>query len=242
MPALVQRFGRRPLFWGMPILLAISLLLMALENALAAQWPAFGRPLAWLGVSLFFLQQVPFGMHWALVQEFVNDRIGPEARATVWSGTVARRPTRLRAAQRVAIFSAAKPRAHRRAVWRWPRRSCTDHRRHDRAPTRTVTRQRQSRLTATASKALALLPKAARSLLPSKLRNSNAAPKEHYDRQPLQATKARRENLANRDGTAAHGSHGHDREIQRPRSTNSPPFWAASERRNSFSNSPIAMV
>jgi hypothetical protein len=24
-------------------------------------------------------------MHWALVQEFVNDRIGPEARATVWS-------------------------------------------------------------------------------------------------------------------------------------------------------------
>lgn len=155
---------------------------------------------------------------------------------------VARRPTRLRAAQRVAIFSAAKPRAHRRAVWRWPRRSCTDHRRHDRAPTRTVTRQRQSRLTATASKALALLPKAARSLLPSKLRNSNAAPKEHYDRQPLQATKARRENLANRDGTAAHGSHGHDREIQRPRSTNSPPFWAASERRNSFSNSPIAMV
>ncbi len=84
-PALVQRFGRRPLFWGMPILLAISLLLMALENALAAQWPAFGRPLAWLGVSLFFLQQIPFGMHWALVQEFVNDRIGPEARATVWS-------------------------------------------------------------------------------------------------------------------------------------------------------------
>jgi hypothetical protein len=43
------------------------------------------RALAWLGVSMFFLQQIPFGMHWALMQEFVNHRIGGATRTTVLS-------------------------------------------------------------------------------------------------------------------------------------------------------------
>ncbi|MBK8100171.1 MAG: hypothetical protein IPK26_23970 [Planctomycetes bacterium] len=34
---------------------------------------------------MFVLQQVPFGMHWALLQEFVNHRIGSAARTTVMS-------------------------------------------------------------------------------------------------------------------------------------------------------------
>jgi hypothetical protein len=36
-------------------------------------------------VAMFFVQQVPFGMHWALLQEFVNHRIGPGTRTTVLS-------------------------------------------------------------------------------------------------------------------------------------------------------------
>jgi hypothetical protein len=69
----------------MPMLLATSLVLMAADHTLALWMPEHGRLLAWLGVSLFFLQQIPFGMHWGLIQEFVNHRIRPEARATVWS-------------------------------------------------------------------------------------------------------------------------------------------------------------
>lgn len=84
-PWLVGRFGRRPLFWGMPVLLAFSIVVMGLAALGADAWPAAGRALAWCGVAMFFVQQVPFGMHWALVQEFVNHRIRPEARATVWS-------------------------------------------------------------------------------------------------------------------------------------------------------------
>jgi hypothetical protein len=34
---------------------------------------------------MFFLQQVPFGMHWALLQEFVNHRIVGATRTTVLS-------------------------------------------------------------------------------------------------------------------------------------------------------------
>jgi len=84
-PALVERHGRRALFWGMPLLLAGSLAVMAVAIAAGDHWPAAARALAWLGVLMFFVQQVPFGMHWALVQEFVNHRIRPEARSTVWS-------------------------------------------------------------------------------------------------------------------------------------------------------------
>ena len=83
-PQLVARYGRRPLFWGMPMLLAGSLLVMAGERQLAATG-AGSRALCWLGVAMFFAQQVPFGMHWPLVYEFVNHRIGSAARTTVLS-------------------------------------------------------------------------------------------------------------------------------------------------------------
>jgi hypothetical protein len=83
-PALVQRCGRLPLFTAMPLVLCASLALMALERAFGPALPC-ARLCAWGGVLLLFVQQVPFGMHWALVQEFVNHRIAPDARATVWS-------------------------------------------------------------------------------------------------------------------------------------------------------------
>lgn len=83
-PQLVARWGRRPLFWGMPLVLCASMLVMALERHAAAGddtavW------LCWIGVSMFFVQQVPFAMHWSLIHEFVNHRIGSEARTTVLS-------------------------------------------------------------------------------------------------------------------------------------------------------------
>ena len=83
-PRFVARWGRRPLFWGMPLVLAVSLLAMAAERHAAATGHG-SRLLAWLGVLMFFVQQVPFGMHWALIQEFANHRIGPAARTTVMS-------------------------------------------------------------------------------------------------------------------------------------------------------------
>ncbi len=70
-PVLLERCGRRFLFWAMPVVLALSIVAMA-------------APGPW-GVLLFVLQQVPFGMHWALVQDFVNHRIRPESRTTVLS-------------------------------------------------------------------------------------------------------------------------------------------------------------
>jgi MFS family permease len=84
LPRLVARFGRRVLFWGMPLLLCGSLLVMAWERHASAADGASSR-LVWLGVSMFFVQQVPFGLHWALLYEFVNHRIGPNARTTVLS-------------------------------------------------------------------------------------------------------------------------------------------------------------
>lgn len=83
-PFLVRRCGRRALFWGMPLLLCGSLLVMAHERGVAANG-AGTRSLAWLGVLMFFVQQVPFGMHMALLQDFVNHRIGRTARTTVLS-------------------------------------------------------------------------------------------------------------------------------------------------------------
>lgn len=83
-PKLVARWGRRPLFWGMPMLLAASLLVMAGERFLAVHG-AGTRLLCWLGIAMFFVQQVPFGMHWSLVHEFVNHRITSAARTTVLS-------------------------------------------------------------------------------------------------------------------------------------------------------------
>jgi MFS family permease len=84
-PELVARYGRRLLFWAMPLLLGASLVALALVCWLAPTAGGFARPLVWVGLLLFFVQQVPFGMHWALVQEFVNHRIAEPARATVWS-------------------------------------------------------------------------------------------------------------------------------------------------------------
>ncbi|MGC3970483.1 MAG: hypothetical protein QM775_25045 [Pirellulales bacterium] len=83
-PTLVERWGRRPLFWSMPLLLCASMLVMAWERAHAERGDG-SRALAWLGVAMFFVQQVPFGVHWALLQEFVNHRIGSATRTTVLS-------------------------------------------------------------------------------------------------------------------------------------------------------------
>lgn len=71
-PRLIERYPFRRIFPWLPASLGASFLLMA---ALPS----------WLGVLMFFLHQVPFGMHWAIIQEFVNRRIGPTARATVLS-------------------------------------------------------------------------------------------------------------------------------------------------------------
>jgi MFS family permease len=78
-PRLVRAHGRVALFWSMPLVLCASLLVMAFERH--AKTPG----LVWLGVAMFFVQQAPFGMHWALLQEFVNHRIRPTARTTVMS-------------------------------------------------------------------------------------------------------------------------------------------------------------
>ncbi len=84
LPTLVRRLGRRVLFWTMPVLLGISLCVMAGERHLADLGQG-SQPLAWLGVAMFFVQQVPFGLHWALLHEFVNHRLGSEVRTTVLS-------------------------------------------------------------------------------------------------------------------------------------------------------------
>jgi MFS family permease len=83
-PQLVARTGRRALFWGMPLLLAATLLWTAWERNVAAAG-AGSRMLAWCGIAVFVVQQLPFGAHWALLQEFVNRRIQPGARTTVMS-------------------------------------------------------------------------------------------------------------------------------------------------------------
>ncbi|MBX3463088.1 MAG: MFS transporter [Planctomycetes bacterium] len=82
-PRLVRAVGRRALFWAMPLCLSGSMLVMAWERQASE---AGGPPaLVWLGVAMFFVQQVPFGMHWGLLHEFVNHRIGSAARTTVLS-------------------------------------------------------------------------------------------------------------------------------------------------------------
>lgn len=83
-PWLVDRLGRRTLFYAMPLMLAGSLLVMAMERHSASQGDG-SVALLWLGIAMFFVQQVPFGMHTALVAEFVNHRIDPTARTTVSS-------------------------------------------------------------------------------------------------------------------------------------------------------------
>lgn len=83
-PQLVTRFGRRALFWSMPLVVAASLMVMGFERHLANIGDGT-RLWCWIGVSMFFVQQVPFAMHWPLLHEFVNHRIGSRARTTVLS-------------------------------------------------------------------------------------------------------------------------------------------------------------
>lgn len=83
-PQLVTRFGRRILFWGMPLVVAASLMVMGFERHLASVGDG-SRLWCWIGVSMFCVQQVPFAMHWPLLHEFVNHRIGSRARTTVLS-------------------------------------------------------------------------------------------------------------------------------------------------------------
>lgn len=71
-PRMHRRAGFAGMFWLVLLLLTGSLLPL---SALVTQ----------AGALLFFLHQVPFGMHWALVQDFVNQRIAPRSRTTVLS-------------------------------------------------------------------------------------------------------------------------------------------------------------
>ena len=83
-PQLVERWGRRSLFWGMPMLLCASILVMAIERGSAERGDGAAW-MCWIGVSMFFVQQAPFAMHWSLLHELVNHRIGSHARTTVLS-------------------------------------------------------------------------------------------------------------------------------------------------------------
>jgi hypothetical protein len=83
-PQLVARYGRRALFWAMPLVVAASMMVMGFERHLANTGDGT-RLWCWIGVSMFFVQQVPFAMHWPLLHEFVNHRIGSRARTTVLS-------------------------------------------------------------------------------------------------------------------------------------------------------------
>ncbi len=71
-PWLDRRFGERALFWGLLVSLSLSIWAMAHVGIGFA-------------IGLFFVQQVPFGMHWAAVQSFVNHHLRDASRATVLS-------------------------------------------------------------------------------------------------------------------------------------------------------------
>jgi len=83
-PRLVAAWGRLALFLAMPLVLAASYFVMGYERLAAGDGDG-SRLLCWIGVSMFFVQQVPFGLHTALMQEFVNHRIGSASRTTVLS-------------------------------------------------------------------------------------------------------------------------------------------------------------
>lgn len=71
-PGLLRGLGEHRLLWGMPLLLAGSLMAMA-------------GSIGWLGIALFFVHQAPFGAHWAVLQAYTNHRIGSTSRTTVLS-------------------------------------------------------------------------------------------------------------------------------------------------------------
>ncbi|MCA8955199.1 MAG: MFS transporter [Planctomycetes bacterium] len=56
-----------------------------LPLVLCATFVAMGSVPGWLGAVLLFVHQVPFGLHWALVQDYVNARVESPSRATALS-------------------------------------------------------------------------------------------------------------------------------------------------------------
>jgi predicted MFS family arabinose efflux permease len=71
-PFLTSRFSYRTLFLLLPLALSLAFIAMSQLNG----WPA---------VMLFFVHQIPFGLHWALIQDYVNHRLAASARATTLS-------------------------------------------------------------------------------------------------------------------------------------------------------------
>jgi MFS family permease len=71
-PGLRRRFGERALLAAVPLTLALTLAPMA--------WGG-----VWVGVAMFFVHQVPFGVHWSLAQDYVQRRIASAGRTTVLS-------------------------------------------------------------------------------------------------------------------------------------------------------------
>ncbi len=72
LPQLIERFGERRVFWAMPLALAGSFMVMAGQ-------------INGIGIALFFAHQIPFGMHWSLIQGFANHHLEDASRATVLS-------------------------------------------------------------------------------------------------------------------------------------------------------------
>jgi MFS family permease len=68
----VERLGAPRVYLGMLWLLAFSLI-------------AMGSVVSWAMLPLLLLHQIPLGMHWGIVQSFVNERLAPGSRATMLS-------------------------------------------------------------------------------------------------------------------------------------------------------------
>ena len=71
-PVLTKRFSYQTLFFALPLVLSLAFI-------------AMGQLTGWLAIMMFFVHQVPFGLHWALIQDFVNHRLADRARATTLS-------------------------------------------------------------------------------------------------------------------------------------------------------------
>jgi len=71
-PFLTARFNYRALFLSLPLVLSLAFIAMS-------------RLSGWAAIMLFFVHQVPFGLHWALIQDYVNHRLAARARATTLS-------------------------------------------------------------------------------------------------------------------------------------------------------------
>lgn len=68
-PWLTARFRYRTVFLALPLVLSLSFIAMSQLSG-------------WTAVAVFFVHQVPFGLHWALIQDYVNHRLAAAARAT----------------------------------------------------------------------------------------------------------------------------------------------------------------